>query len=252
MTNTIGSRLLWLVPLAGLPIACSQGSPVNLGTTEAQLSDYASNWDGYAEAYTFPTAGSDRIRLTLNAEGQGTVEVGEAAPLPVPTQAAGGYPVDQFHPFRDGFQYPVHAAHVEAGRIHFALDPWEIYGGWCAFATPYSDVTAPSGYSCSPGPYGTDANGNNCTDENGAPLDCATVALCGTLFGTNGWVDQNDICTCTASACGPHVAQTDPTSLDGYAVVFDAAIDPGGATLTGTLAYQMVDINDRVTIRMTR
>ncbi|HEY4392953.1 MAG TPA: hypothetical protein VGP64_02775, partial [Polyangia bacterium] len=80
---------------AGFLGACSGNTPVNIGNTSmigAQLSDYAASWDGFAETYTFSPDGSDRVRLTLDASGQGTLEIGDAALLPPPTDPNVGYP----------------------------------------------------------------------------------------------------------------------------------------------------------------
>ena len=82
-------RLLWLLPLAFAPAACSDGNPVDLGHREAQLADYAASWNGYAEAYTFPEGSSDRVRITLDATGVGTIEVGDA-PLDPSTDRSRG------------------------------------------------------------------------------------------------------------------------------------------------------------------
>ena len=95
MTKT---RLLCLLPLALVPAACSDGNPVDLGHREAQLSDYAATWDGYAEAYTFREGSSDRVRITLDATGVGTLEVGDAPLDPVPTDPEVGLPASRTLP----------------------------------------------------------------------------------------------------------------------------------------------------------
>src|SRR5450432_936374 len=95
MMKNVGSRaLVALLCGAGFSAACSGGGAVNIGNTAvigSQLSDYAASWDGYAEAYTFMPDGSDRVRLTIDANGQGTLEVGNAALLPPPTDPNVGY-----------------------------------------------------------------------------------------------------------------------------------------------------------------
>src|SRR5262245_9474401 len=73
-----------------LSVACSGGDPT-VTTSGNQVSDYAATWDGYAEAFTFED-GSDRVRLTIHANGEGTIEVGDSAPLPPPTDPNVGYP----------------------------------------------------------------------------------------------------------------------------------------------------------------
>ena len=75
------------------------------------------------------------------------------------------------------------------------------------------------------------------------PTDCGIRVVCG----------GGGPCTCTASACGPNVTPSDGISLDNYPVVVDAAVDPAGTMLTGTLAIkEAVDNTLRITIRMQR
>lgn len=262
ITRNLVAKLVWLLPLAWAPGACSSDGPVDIGHDVAQLSDYAANWDGYAEAATFPKAGSDRVRLRLDVTGEGTLEIGDAAPVPVPTQAEGGYLLDNgtIYPdngpggtFRDGFQYPVHQARIEAGRIRFGIDPLGLYGAWCAFAPPVENETVPSGYACGP-----NLNGRalglpaflcqyqiptaDPVDPLFVDVDCGIFRLCA----------GGGVCTCTATACGPHVIPADGTSLDNYPIVVDAAIDSAGTSMTGTLAIKDGDKTERITIRMTK
>src|SRR5205823_5394415 len=119
--------LLGLLCGAGIPLGCSGGS-VNIGNTNAvgsKLSDYAASWDGYAEAYTFMPDSSDRVRLTISADGHGTVEVGDTALLPPPTDPNVGYP-SPGQPQFDGYSlnsglsggalYPIYAPRVQESR----------------------------------------------------------------------------------------------------------------------------------------
>jgi hypothetical protein len=261
MSKSIASKILWLVPLAWAPGACSTDGPVDIGHDVAELSDYAASWDGYGEAVSFPEAGSDRVRLILNANGEGTLELGDAPPLPSPTQAEGGYLVDNgkfgagemANAFRDGFKYPVHEARVEAGRIRFGIDPLDIYGAWCALVPPVPNPQVPSGYACGPGGGGRSTGLDTCyfgfpsgdpmvPDSVNVPVDCGIFELC---IGAGP-------CTCTASACAPHVTPSDANSLANYHVIVDAAVDPAGTTLTGTLAIGSDPSGERITIRMQR
>jgi hypothetical protein len=261
MSKSIASKILWLVPLAWAPGACSTDGPVDIGHDGAELSDYAASWDGYGEAVSFPESGSDRVRLILNANGEGTLELGDAPPVPTPTQAEGGYLVDTSaggpgtptNAFRDGFKYPVHEARVEAGRIRFGIDPFDLYGAWCALVPPVPNPQRPSGYAC-----GVSGSANNLAPDEcffdfptgdpmepwlTVPTDCGIWVVCG----------GGGPCTCTASACGPNVTPSDGISLDNYPVVVDAAVDPAGTILTGTLAIkEAVDNTLRITIRMQR
>ena len=216
MTKT---RLLWLLPLAFAPAACSDGNPVDLGHREAQLADYAASWNGYAEAYTFPEGTSDRVRITLDATGVGTIEVGDAPLDPAPTDPEVGLPGTPGR-FHDGFRYPIHAATVEAGRIRFEIDPGERFAAWCAIQTPVANAMFDTGYTCVSLPpdkaYTGDVTLGGCTlwdiepgDDpsdgvniiNPVPVSCARWSPC-----------MNTVCACTASACAliqPSLGPTD-------------------------------------------
>ena len=256
MIKNVASKILWLIPLAWAPAACSTDGPIDIGRDVAELSDYAANWDGYGEAASFPEAGSDRVRLVLHANGEGTLELGDAAPLPPPTQAEGGYLMGTgtggnagtADAFRDGFKYPVHEARVEAGRIRFGIDPLDLYGAWCALVPPVRNEVAPSGYACGSSRSGMDSSPEACffygdpMSLESMAVDCGIYRMC--MYGGP--------CTCTASACGAHVTPSDGMSLDNYAIVVDAAIDPAGTALTGTLAIKDSGTTNRITIRMQR
>jgi hypothetical protein len=265
MNKSVASKIVWLIPLACAPAACSTDGPIDIGRDVAELSDYAANWDGYGEAASFPDSGSDRVRLVLHANGEGTLELGDAPPLPPPTQAEGGYLTNEgtggvagtADSFQDGFKYPVHEARVEAGRIRFGIDPLDLYGAWCALVPPVPSDFAPSGYACGSSAGGTSSDPDTpdvpemCffdfrTSDPSAPeshaVDCGIYRMC--IFGGP--------CTCTASACGPHVTPSDGMSLDNYVVVVDAAIDSTGTALTGTMAIKEGGTTNRITIRMQR
>jgi len=257
MTTKTKTRLLYLLPLALAPAACSDGNPVDIGHDQAQLVDYAASWDGYAEAFTFPNGTSDRVRVVLDANGVGTIEVGNAPLDPVPTDpnvGLAGVP-GRFH---DGFRYPIHAATVEAGRIRFEIDPGERFAAWCAIQTPYPFPENPEINICVSIPadktYNTldgcalweivevHPNGTR-TIANPTAVDCARYEPC-----------ISQVCKCTASSCAYDPAQPRP---DGYRVRVDGALDDNGETLEGTLAiYADWDhptlATDRVTIRLAR
>src|SRR5207253_2653727 len=122
-------------------LGCSD-EMVNIGDTHtigSQLSDYAALWDGYAQAYTFGD-GSDRVRLTIDMNGQGTLRAGDSAPLPAATDPDVGYPPGNMGMFstsgmgppNPGFLYPLHAAEIQSDRIQLGIDFSDIYAGWCA------------------------------------------------------------------------------------------------------------------------
>jgi hypothetical protein len=276
MMKNVGSRaLVALLCGAGFSAACSGGGAVNIGNTNvvgSQLSDYAASWDGYAEAYTFTPDGSDRVRLTIAANGQGTFEVGNAALLPSPTDPNVGYPPGKPDPLTGpnsglsgGVLYPLYAARVQESRIQAGLKPNDYYGAWCALQTPYyilfnymsSDVQIDSGvpgdaghgaaadggglvpifgYSCVPGTGGG-------ISGTGADEQC-TVQIDSTDGGqSNQAVDCGKfalctrmVCVCTAASCTASPVVAAWAIPSDYPVELDAALDSTGKTLTGTLA----------------
>lgn len=246
MTSTTRFALATFALLT-LPLGCGGGSDqVDIGSNGSQLSDYAATWDGYAEAYQFDQ-GSDRIRLVIDANGTGTLEVGDAPLLPVPTDPDVGYPVDRDLlrdnvQFTAGFRYPVHDAHVESRRIRLSISANDLYDAWCAMQTPvlddYNSTPDVHSYSCLPN-WGYVVSAPQCTLlmppnlEPGLSVDCGKLSLC-TLAHA---------CRCTESACAasPETAQA----------FIDAALETGsgGASLVGTLA---IGNTTRVTVRMTQ
>lgn len=254
-------RLPLLLPLLLAPVACSDGAPVDLGHGQALISDYAANWDGYAEAYAFPDGSSDRVRIVMDATGEGTLQVGDAALDPTPTDPNVPLPSvpGRFH---DGFRYPIHAATVEAGRIRFKIDPGTRWASWCAIQVPYARTESLTGYVCvdlpddkeftdkgltgectvwQHDPADTDPS-NGVTLTNPMPVSCNRYNPC--VYG---------ICACTASSCA-----YDPTvpHPDGLSVDVDGALADDGASLVGTLAihpdWDHPDVADRLTIRLQR
>ena len=152
MTNERTRALVALLCGAGIPLACSGGGSrqhrqhVAVG---AQLSDYAASWDGYAEAYTFLPDGSDHVRLTIDANGQGTLQVGDAALLApadrserrLSAGSCGGqsplWPeIARSGILNEGVLYPLHAPRFRPSRIQAGLKPNDYYAAWCALQTP--------------------------------------------------------------------------------------------------------------------
>ena len=257
--------------LFALSIAVSAGcsdDTVNLGDSKpdgrdvqnvgASLIDYSGSWEGYAEAYKF-NDDSDRVRLTIGADGVGYVVVGDAAAPPTP-EADKRYPPPppgwmpqlerpeeqySFGRLLSGFHYSVVGASVANKRIQFHLSEGELYEEWCSLRTPIAveqsmtsisadggvSVTVASvGYFCGPQAYRCDHTGCYSQSEtlenirvDDAQLTCA------------------DHCDCDANSCGAS-ASSNPTDL------FDAALEQDGDKLVGTLVL----LQDRVTVRLTR
>jgi len=277
MKNDRTRVLVALLCGAGAPLACSGGGAVNIGNTEvagSQLSDYAASWDGYAEAYTFRPDGSDRVRLSIDANGQGTFRVGNATTLLAPpTDPNVGYPpgisaLGANDGPREDFLYPIHAANVQEARIQLGINAGDLFAAWCVLQTPIpyyetttvddagtsytvggaSDAgTVSTFYGCLPNVGGMEqlnpATGRpaNCTlnepDGSSAPVDCDKFYLCTMAFA----------CACTASGCTSPPMPADATAAQ-YPIELDGALDTTGKILAGTLALG----GQRIAVHLTR
>jgi hypothetical protein len=284
MIKNVGSRaLMALLYGAGFSAACSGGGAVNIGNTNAvgsQLSDYAASWDGYAEAYTFTPDGSDRVRLTIAANGQGTLQVGNMALIPPATDPNVGYPPGEskdqgYGPTTDlseGVLFPIYDAQIQTNRIQVGIKPNDLYSAWCALQTPtttYSKLELADGG----GQYDTvvvDGGPNLPTDAGVTTVYSACPFLVASsgippnvmcygevpigqppVLVDCGYGDlcNEMVCACTATSCtsAPLVAAGSAPSQ--YPVELDAALDSTGTMLTGTLALS-TDL--RVTVVLTK
>lgn len=238
------------VALSLAAAACSSEDPVDIGddntaTIGQRLEDYAGNWDGYAEAFQFPS-GSDRLRITLSATGTGSVEVGDGEPVPPPTDPDVGYFSDvSLHAFDssapelvDGFQYPVHDTTLEALRLRFSVAAGDLVLPWCEMQESYPTAGGSFPYSCLPnfpGSYGQAAGSSECyyqvgtsdTPDSLVTVDCGKVHLCA------------DVCACTEAGCNATNSDT---------ISFDSALENDGGQLVGTMHIG----SERVTIRLTQ
>jgi hypothetical protein len=254
MNDMKTKALLLVLSGAAVGLGCSDGGSVNIGETQtagAQLSDYAATWDGYVEAFQFWPDGSDRIRLTIDASGNGWLQIGDAALIAPATDPNVGYPPGAYSVTADvtsgtgtptelsqGVLYPIHAATVETNRIKLGIDPKDIYADWCPLQTPYPGPGNEI-YTCLPLNGAMSTPGQGCTvlepDGTTQPVDCAKLELC----------FPETACTCTATAC---VASTVPagSTVGQYPVELDGALDATGTTMTGTLTV------GRVTVHLTK
>jgi hypothetical protein len=239
-----------------LATACAGSETIDIGEGRARppgvvgasLVDYAGDWVGYAEAFTW-SDGSDRVRIALDANGVGTLRIGEAPDLPPPDPMR-GYPPESEHPNNmghaappivPGFEYQVHAARVESQRIRFAVATGEVYSEWCAMQTTTHRWfgSDPPQYSCMSdwswsGSFTAPAV---CTAFNGAdPEDSESVPQV-----VNCGVTQtcSSRCVCNDTSCIGIV-------LDDVRV--DAAIREDGEALEGTFVLD----ESRIIVRLMR
>jgi hypothetical protein len=216
-------------------IGCASKDPVDIGDDDSEtlgqnLADYAGNWEGYAEAYEF-NPGSDRIRLTLDANGQGHIDVGDAPPLPPPDPDA-GYPDPPA--MEPGFRYTILDAHVDASRIQFSIDGNDVIRPWCELQTSFLDDSNPlePKYRCTHSWHFEPVGNYMCemVSPDGTQrelVDCSKIQICGLE------------CVCTATSC---TAAAEPISQ------LDAALEAEGGRLVGTL----IENGERLTVRLTR
>lgn len=243
--------------LALTAAACGGGSGNNTVITGASIEDYVARWDGYAEAHTF-NDGSDRVRLAIDANGQGWVQVGDLPLWPAATDPTVGPPGqwDRSNNYGianlvPGFDYPIYGPRVEARRIRFTANYHDAWGDWCRMQTPVSSANLGT-YACAPDQGWDPATGdpNRCyvVDPGTSAIveyDCFKWELCQLTSPCSCAVAPLE-CECSATAC-------DVPSVNGKGAAFvqvDAALENDGADLVGTLAID--DIDQRFTIRLTR
>ena len=237
-----------VLPICGLSMSialgCSSSPNVDLGDGEVGergdlLSDYAAEWTGYAEAYTFPDE-TDVVRLTLDENGEGFLEFGDSSPVaPLDTEAPES--VDYYD--GTGYAYPV-AATVEQGRLRLTVDADEPYRAWCEAQPPIEllDVDNNAGggtyYACSP-------PGGRVPQGDGMCLYISKWDVAETtpdLWNCNALDVCESRCACDANGC----------TLDGSSrMAIDAAFEDENS-LTGTWRVGLGNGERRVTIRLTK
>jgi hypothetical protein len=234
MRKTMGTAAAILAMASTTLCACSDNSEKSLGTdnpvdTSLSLEDFAASWDGYIEAYSFPSD-SGRIRIELDGQGQGTVQFGDGNALPPPTDPDAVYPPaaandDYDEPtykrVYEQIVYPVHETRLDDTRLRLQIDRYDAFSDWCAIQTPIYDELNDR-YSCIPntGEY-------DCVVEERTPIGCAKANLCGRP------------CVCTETSC----------AIEGTSIIkLDGALSDDGTQLEGSIL-----LNDSpFTIRLTR
>jgi len=249
MTQPTTSLALLLTLAAGCTaskVDIGDGTAPPPGVLGASLTDYAGTWDGYAEAFTW-NDGSDRIRITLDANGAGTIRLGNAPDL-APPDPDRAYPASRgnLHPMDvlplliAGYGYPVLDAQVDSRRIRFNTTPHVMFEQWCSMQAVYPWF---SEFACVPGLSIGQADRNsapvcrgNVSDDpldprNQVVLDCGHASTC---MGS---------CSCDATHC---------FARDQGSARIDAALGDGGESLEGTLVIDRFSVVERITVRMTR
>lgn len=234
--------VLWLT-------ACGEPNVLDVGDEKGQLgealTDYAAGWDGYAQAFAFGGDETDRVRLTLDQNGEGTIRFGEEelfAPatdpdaLHPPTYPPEYAEIVVFEPTSDpdarsGFEYPIIGAQVEDARLRFEFNPRHFMESWCQLQ---ADSLLPE-WTCGSGGWSSSlVDGEfECAyhdeDANFYSVPCHRAAQC-------------QACTCDEDTCH---ARTDDV------IRFDGVLSDDGQTLTGTL-LMWGDPGERITIVLTQ
>jgi hypothetical protein len=254
------SHTLPLLLLLLITPACSSDSSVDIGdgSLGQELSDYAASWEGYVEAFTF-SDGSDRVRITLNGSGEGTLRVGDA-PTPVTDPRPQGRESD--NPFTGvdepfpGFAYSIRFAEVEASRLRFRFDTFEPMADFCSAQSSYQwhgdyysclpqdaySCLPQDAYSCPPDILRDVLQHSNFDEcpleperERPVPVDCFALGMCR---------EVGLVCDCDAEGCAT------PETTDQVPFGVDAALADSGDSLEGTL--QLGEKGPRPVVRLAR
>lgn len=245
MQKSMTMNPLLVLATAALSVACGGEDPVNLGenppaVTGEKLADYSATWEGYVEAATF-TMSSDRVAMTLDENGHGTITFGvDAAPLPpisdpdvVPEWLYDGAGVRPGNLFV-GFAHTVENANVEDRRLRLGASTLEPYQPWCELQISYETGPGTGNYECLPPSTGGGRRNGVCHYDDKAsgeevPVDCGKVEFC--HLGSNP-------CDCDAEGC---VRRAGGITLDGV-------LEDDGDAFVGTLKTPSVG----GTVRLTR
>lgn len=231
------SKTRWMAALlATAGLGCGSGT-VDLGNDRdpasvgASLSDYQGSWSGYVELGEWED-GTGSIRIELDAQGNGVLEVGEAAPLDPPV-LDDGYPRDSEFAatasvattLLPGFSYPISGAIVESKRIRLQTSSAELYREYCALQTPMPVPGQPETFNCrgitsysNSGDVDDPCFLHGQGDEVVETIDDCDPLICFTA------------CECTEAECLPH------TRFGQYDTRLDAELSNEGEELVGSLA----------------
>lgn len=238
-------RILFTASTTLALTACGDPASLDVGDEKGQvgaaLTDYAAQWDGYAQAFAFPGDESDRVRIVLDEEGNGTIRFGNEVLFGEATDPNAWYPPTYQLPtgesrfgVRTGFEFPISGAVVENARLKFSFDPDALMSSWCALQANDPSV----GWTCGERSFSQSWNTGTavCSYSSGQPpvhheLPCARAVQC---VGS---------CSCDESGCHTRDAMQDAT--------FDAVQSDEGETLIGTLLIP--SLNDtRLTVVLSR
>lgn len=265
--SSVSGMVRWMIVPASFALAACSADPVDLGdgrlgVDRSALESYAAVWEGYVEAYEF-RSGSDRVRLVLDEQGNGSFTFGDGEPLPAPTDPDDAFPFESFDDVigvpnpAEGSPYAVANALVEDERLRTTLSMNDIYSPACAIQTavavnherdgefeviresgwgalyPGGSLAATSPYACvEEVGYAFDQDYSSCyMGTSRTPISCSRANLCNTL------------CECSETACTPRLYEN--------LLRFDAALNDTGDRLEGTMVG-LEGSGGRATVRLQR
>jgi hypothetical protein len=243
----------WVVTVGFLATGtgCSGDDKVNIGdgqqtppaTLGAKLVDYSGKWDGYVEAFRF-TDDTDRVRVTIDENGSGTVTAGDdvmlrgldadAYPPAWTTNDDGGLPRPGPAIMVPGLAYELTKVAVQSLRIQLETSTLEAFRDWCELQSPALVNEAENLYACLP-PGGTSFDGSACylVTTEPTPIGCGRLAC-------------TYVCRCTGAGCSILSSGEGPGDIQ-----LDAALGNDGNSLVGTMVLPGNPLT-RTTVHLTR
>jgi hypothetical protein len=240
-----------LLLLALINAGCGAPKKADIGderrVVSSELASYVAVWDGYAEGYEFPGDATDRVRITINADGSGTLRVGEEALLPLASDPNGLFPPTYAFNgeaalvgLRSGFEFPLLETEVSEERLKLEVDHSALMESWCAL-----QPSTESGWTCGAFPGYVqlvgDDDGTTCFVVQPGVSDGTQDGTSAEPFRTELDCDvarQCNYCSCDNEGCHAKPHPGNPG--------VDAALRDDGDKLDGTLTVNGTRINLRM------
>lgn len=231
---------LFTVVMGALALNACSNDAVDIGDPETSvvksgLAAYSGTWDGYIEAAQWDD-NTDRVRLTVNEDGTGTMRLGESELVAPSADPKADYPTDWLPVIQgggptpvSGFEYSLKNVAVETDRLRLAVSSKKMFNDYCALQSPdyVWTVGELSLNSCAPTLWAFECSEQTCTATN--PDTQAAV-----VFDTFQYVMCNGPCGCDATSC----------NHDSEVLTLDAALEENQNRLVGTF---IVPSNSRIT-----
>lgn len=157
----LGATALVVAGCSGGKVDIGDEGDASTGGGNSKLAAFEGSWDGEIDLWE-AESGSNRVRIELDADGQGTVRFGDR---PIESAADHPYPNDASVPDHDSPSdnpvesafYPVRGATLDEGRLEFFVELGDLFDGFC---TAQAEITP----SCDPPtPFGTSSSSDACS-----------------------------------------------------------------------------------------